>query len=434
MNEKDLRVEKLEDAPTDNEIYSKLFSSEGNSVTEYVSKYFETLISRSSEVGEETLTTLEVNGIILGNGAFCVILFSIDENSIGSIKDATRFDYYQKLHQLAAKVLKISCVHYFLDIGGRLLCLTCFPRIVDGEDSRVERMRHMLFSACGQIVDAFERSTGKAVDYAISNVFYGVRNISSAYDSALDLLKYTMFCEIKCSSLPQDINGDDTSYGFEFPLFNKSAEKLTEAIINGDRKRVFDNFDLWFEYLVKSPPHSMIITTLRILSFFNLFFSKIYSMSTLEHSYLEKCKIFSSLTYALTKTELRRISERLFDELLYIFEARRKNLDSENMVEIRQYIDSNIDNVNLSVSKIADEVGLTQPSLSRKFKSYYGQSPKDYVHLCRIKRAKELLADTDKTLTEIADETGYGSLSTLHRAFLKYEGITPGNYRLDSSK
>ena len=56
-----------------------------------------------------------------------------------------------------------------------------------------------------------------------------------------------------------------------------------------------------------------------------------------------------------------------------------------------------------------------------------------YYHFCRlfirIRRAEKLLITTDRTITNIAFETGFGSVAYFNRVFKKETGQAPANYR-----
>jgi LacI family transcriptional regulator len=68
----------------------------------------------------------------------------------------------------------------------------------------------------------------------------------------------------------------------------------------------------------------------------------------------------------------------------------------------------------------------------RRFVAQFGRSPKTEVLRLRLERAKELLADTDWTLTEIAERTGFKYGEYLHTMFTQKTGITPGKFRVNA--
>lgn len=85
-----------------------------------------------------------------------------------------------------------------------------------------------------------------------------------------------------------------------------------------------------------------------------------------------------------------------------------------------------------SLEELARAVGISPFQLSRSFHMHHGVTIPGYVRRLRTRRAAELLASTDLSVTEIAGEVGYHSLSAFVRAFQREQGKVPTRYRADS--
>jgi transcriptional regulator GlxA family with amidase domain len=83
----------------------------------------------------------------------------------------------------------------------------------------------------------------------------------------------------------------------------------------------------------------------------------------------------------------------------------------------------------LSLSALASVVGMSDRTLSRRFKAETGISPVAFVEAVRIEQTKSFLEGTEWSLARVAERSGWQSLSNLHRAFLARVGITPQAYR-----
>ena len=92
------------------------------------------------------------------------------------------------------------------------------------------------------------------------------------------------------------------------------------------------------------------------------------------------------------------------------------------------FIEENLDR-DLTLEAMATEVSLNSLYLPRAFKKSVGQTPHQYVMRRRIERAKELLAETDLSLSEIAFATGFSDQSHLTRHFRQMIGVAPGQFR-----
>jgi AraC-like DNA-binding protein len=88
--------------------------------------------------------------------------------------------------------------------------------------------------------------------------------------------------------------------------------------------------------------------------------------------------------------------------------------------------------MSFSVSDLCSAIGITQPYLYRIFKEEVGCSPKNYISEYRIKLAKKLLAETEFSVSAIADSVGFKSVLDFSKFFSKRTGVSPTEYRKES--
>jgi len=81
----------------------------------------------------------------------------------------------------------------------------------------------------------------------------------------------------------------------------------------------------------------------------------------------------------------------------------------------------------ITVSKLTNDLGLSQRHLSRKFQQYVGLSPKEYLQvsrfICSLDYLKEYPA---RSLTEVAYKSGYYDQAHFNRDYKTYTGHSPG--------
>jgi len=88
----------------------------------------------------------------------------------------------------------------------------------------------------------------------------------------------------------------------------------------------------------------------------------------------------------------------------------------------------------LSLVDMAKEAGLSRFHFCRHFKKFTGMTPIKFLCKLRLERAKILLSNPEKKISEIATEVGFDDLSNFIRHFKKYTGFTPGSYRKEFYK
>lgn len=81
------------------------------------------------------------------------------------------------------------------------------------------------------------------------------------------------------------------------------------------------------------------------------------------------------------------------------------------------------------IAAVARHFGLSRNRFSRIFTDFWHVSPLDYMIEQRISQAKSLLRNTNFSLKEIANSTGYSDRFYFSRQFKEKTGTTPGEYR-----
>ena len=89
---------------------------------------------------------------------------------------------------------------------------------------------------------------------------------------------------------------------------------------------------------------------------------------------------------------------------------------------------------NITLSDISNFVALSSGYFSSMFKQYTGKKFVDYLSEVRIKKAEDLLVNSNIKITAIANLVGYKDAQYFHRVFKLYTGITPSKYREENRK
>jgi AraC-like DNA-binding protein/mannose-6-phosphate isomerase-like protein (cupin superfamily) len=88
----------------------------------------------------------------------------------------------------------------------------------------------------------------------------------------------------------------------------------------------------------------------------------------------------------------------------------------------------------LSFNQVARAAGMSRATLGRVFPKLFGRTFAKYLAEVRVVKACALLSETERSVAEIAVETGFGSVSNFNRRFLSLKGTSPLRYRRSASE
>ncbi len=83
----------------------------------------------------------------------------------------------------------------------------------------------------------------------------------------------------------------------------------------------------------------------------------------------------------------------------------------------------------ITLQDLADLSHLHPNYFSKCFKQIYGISPIQFVHSVKLKKIKELLADTGLPIGTVASKCGFHDIYYFSNFFKKYQGMSPTQYR-----
>lgn len=151
--------------------------------------------------------------------------------------------------------------------------------------------------------------------------------------------------------------------------------------------------------------------------------------------------------YALIRDELknsevygRNVLEELFGALLIVLSRNIKRsiknkpaaeiTDKEKINDILTYIRQNIlDNEKIKLKTIAEEFYISANYIGIYIKKHAGISVQQYVTETRVKMAERMLKQTQLSIQEIADKTGFVDASHFNKTFKKHNGVNPSQFR-----
>jgi AraC-like DNA-binding protein len=134
------------------------------------------------------------------------------------------------------------------------------------------------------------------------------------------------------------------------------------------------------------------------------------------------------------------VRSKFYEMMLMVLREQSKIIPHETIRVMSQgagrmlsFVFKNCGDESLTLEDAARALKLNKYYFSRLFKKHVGQSFHVYLTKTRVDFAKHYLIESAMPITDIAFNTGFGSLQTFNRVFKLLAGRTPGEYRRENS-
>lgn len=107
--------------------------------------------------------------------------------------------------------------------------------------------------------------------------------------------------------------------------------------------------------------------------------------------------------------------------------------ESNTLLQIIEFVEQNYYE-EMITEKLCHYIGMSEKTLYRFLKAHTNSTLKDLVISTKIEKTLSLLSKTDKPISVIAQECGFGTDKTFYRIFKKEVGVTPTEFRQNGSK
>ncbi|MUT67605.1 AraC family transcriptional regulator [Paenibacillus sp. NEAU-GSW1] len=160
----------------------------------------------------------------------------------------------------------------------------------------------------------------------------------------------------------------------------------------------------------------------------NNILSTIQKNNSLESDAATKFKM-PTLDKFETIDELNEMFFTMFNDIQSRLAEKRTMKQGDLIRKINDLIHKEYANPNMCLNWIASELDMSSIYISRVYKQQTLHAIVDVINTVRLDKAKEHLEQTDSSIADIAEKTGYTSSSYFHRMFKKSFGVTPADYR-----
>lgn len=105
------------------------------------------------------------------------------------------------------------------------------------------------------------------------------------------------------------------------------------------------------------------------------------------------------------------------------------SLDEKLIENAIKYVEANISRSDLSVEELSHELGMSRVHLYKKLLQITGKTPIEFIRVIRLKRAAQLLRESQQNVSEIAYQLGFNNPKYFSKYFKDEFGVLPSVYQ-----
>jgi AraC-like DNA-binding protein len=128
--------------------------------------------------------------------------------------------------------------------------------------------------------------------------------------------------------------------------------------------------------------------------------------------------------------ENRRKLHEHFQQLQSVLprELATNQMDAEFLRRVVEIVEKNLEDYEFDMEKLARLMAVSRRQLFRKFKALAGSTPNVFIRDIRLKRAAQLLRESNMTVSEIIYAVGFSDPKYFRNIFRERFGVLPGDY------
>tara|TARA_R110002124_G_scaffold101252_2_gene248749 strand:+ start:451 stop:1896 length:1446 start_codon:yes stop_codon:yes gene_type:complete len=144
------------------------------------------------------------------------------------------------------------------------------------------------------------------------------------------------------------------------------------------------------------------------------------NLSGLSNRLINEAAVFEilSLQYSNRKKDLKNVEQK----------CTLSKLETFKIIQLSEYISNNL-NEDITLKSLTIISGLNQKKIQKGFQFFFNETVNKFIANLRILKAKELLENTDLSISEIVYKIGLNSRSYFSKIFYKKYGLTPKDYK-----
>lgn len=125
----------------------------------------------------------------------------------------------------------------------------------------------------------------------------------------------------------------------------------------------------------------------------------------------------------------RKLLKEMFsDKTISFGDLVKQSPDSDLLKRIISVVEKNMTDPDLDVAMLADQLKMSRSLLYLKLSNLTNYSPKEFIHIMRVRKGAKLLKSGTFRVKEVAYYVGYNSQKNFRKYFKDYHGVAPSDY------
>ena len=334
--------------------------------------------------------------------------------------EATKHHFFL-LHNMLHELLGRENISIEAEKDYRMVCIVNLLRDMETFKAGVRTLLQ-------EMMEVLETEFGVSVTAAVSEEVRGLRGLPEAYGQTLEIFWYNEYLELE-----QPISFYEELYDARMPMIHSDLTVLDKKLIT--KLQILDAQGVKYvlqemidrEFIQYRPSVKILRTRLggiccKILDSLEEF------KDILGDDFYYQINPAPRIVEARNLTELTGNMDELFNAVGHRRDAEVQEPKPQWVDKMVTYIEEHYTDESLGLTEVSAAFGITPSYATRVFKQYTGRGIYETIQHVRLSAAKSLM-HSDLTMKEIARTVGYTSFLSMNRAFKKYEGATPSQFR-----
>lgn len=296
----------------------------------------------------------------------------------------------------------------------------------DASDEDKERYLMRAVAVADLMKSFVQEYFNRTITIGIGDVVDQVGAIRYSYKQSLEALRYKLVIGGNTIITQEDITSGQSP---QFHRLLAMTDGMIASIKVLDADKLRQQVHRWFEAFAEHnvPPEMIVQLIVQFLMKASTVAVEI-GVDT-EEIFPEQYRIELLNQYERLE-HLEQYTVNALDIFMERIKEKRSNREKNDVIDqVLLYIQTYYMRSDLSLNLLASEFRISVSHLSKLFKEQKECNFIDFLMEIRMNKAKELLAETEEKIRDIAEQVGYTNVNSFVRIFKKITGLTPTEYR-----